>query len=65
MGKNVGKTGYAAPRGCSWKFVEDCECSGHYETDCLNTFAFADGGDLTDQGFEFCPFCGRPIIEMD
>lgn len=44
---------------CSW----DCdsrEDSGYYQSDCGHTFSFTDEG-VEENGFKFCPFCGKPI----
>jgi hypothetical protein len=42
---------------CEW--VEDEE--GVWETDCNEAFQFSSDGPVQN-GFNFCPFCGKPII---
>ena len=41
---------------CEWN--DDDE--GMFETECGNAFVFTDGGPA-DNGFRFCPYCGKPI----
>jgi hypothetical protein len=41
---------------CEWN--DDDE--GMFETECGNAFVFNDGGPA-DNGFRFCPYCGKPI----
>lgn len=45
---------------CEWKFVEDYDGDGHYDTDCGNSFYFAEGN-IVDNEFHFCPYCGRRV----
>ncbi len=44
--------------------AEDCEWTPDgddtWDTNCRKLFTFTDGN-VADNGFEFCPFCGRPI----
>ena len=47
------------PRPCTWTENED----GVYETNCGNLFAFNDGTP-SENGFEFCPYCGRELREQ-
>jgi len=35
----------------------------YWETGCENLFQFLNGGP-TQNHFEFCPFCGKPIEEV-
>ena len=45
---------------CHWRPEdEDCQI---FETDCLNSFMFNDGGPV-ENGFRFCPYCGNKLIE--
>ena len=46
------------PRPCTWIENED----GVYETNCGNLFAFNDGTP-SENGFAFCPYCGRELKE--
>lgn len=43
---------------CMWTLEED----GFFETDCGQTFIFEEGG-VEDNGFNWCPYCGRGIDE--
>jgi len=47
------------PLTCTWTQNED----GVYETNCGNLFAFNDGTP-SENGFEFCPYCGRELREQ-
>ena len=47
------------PLTCTWIENED----GVYETNCGNLFAFNDGPP-SENGFEFCPYCGRELREQ-
>lgn len=59
---NMGDYVYKQPYGCcEWKFIEDCEGDGHYETNCGNAFIFTEGN-VCDNDFEYCPYCGRTIL---
>lgn len=44
---------------CKWIYnymIED----GVYETSCSHSFFF-DSGDVKENNFKFCPFCGKEI----
>ena len=41
---------------CLWDEDDD----GTYQTEFLTAFVFIDGG-FEENGFLFCPYCGRPI----
>ena len=43
---------------CDWQQEEE----GQWETDCDETFEFQEGGPL-DNGFEWCPYCGKKLVE--
>ena len=43
---------------CEWKYNDDDEC---WDTDCDDKFQFM-GGTPIDNGFEYCPYCGRELI---
>ena len=45
---------------CIWNYEEDFE---YYETSCENNFHFIDGN-CRDNKFTFCPYCGKPIMEI-
>ena len=47
------------PLTCTWTENED----GVYETNCGNLFMFNDGTP-SENGFEFCPYCGRELREQ-
>jgi hypothetical protein len=42
---------------CTWKSDDD----GNYDTGCKNRFVFMDAGPV-ENGFEFCPYCGRILL---
>ena len=42
---------------CHWQEDDD----GVQETECGNAFILNDGG-VSDNGFKFCPYCGRAIV---
>lgn len=46
---------------CIWRFNED---TGKYDAGCGSEFYFTDG-DADDNGFDYCPFCGEYIKELD
>ena len=46
--------------GCSWAY-DDSPCN--YDTSCGHSFEFLDDG-ITENGFKFCPWCGRSIVEV-
>ena len=46
---------------CKWT-QEDDE-TGNYNSDCGGTFSFNDNG-VVENGFEFCPFCGKDVQEV-
>ena len=45
--------------GCWWKFDET---TWSYDTTCDNKFQFDNGG-VNENGFKFCPYCGKPILQ--
>ena len=45
---------------CKWKYDENYNM---YETDCENAFIFIEGR-KSDNGFLFCPYCGKKIEEV-
>lgn len=45
---------------CKWKYDENYNM---YETDCENAFIFVEGR-KSDNGFLFCPYCGKKIEEV-
>ena len=44
---------------CKWKYDENYNM---YETDCEHAFIFIEGR-KSDNGFLFCPYCGKKIEE--
>jgi hypothetical protein len=46
------------PQPCTW--TEDCD---YWEATCGGAFTFNDGGP-TDNGFKFCPYCGKPLVAV-
>lgn len=45
---------------CQW--AEDADGSA-WETSCRKRFLLNDGGPA-DNGLKFCPFCGKPLVEV-
>jgi len=45
---------------CEWKEDRD----GIWHTSCNQTFFF-DSGDAIDNGFLYCPFCGRRLLQLN
>lgn len=52
----------APPKTCAWS-QEDTD-SGVWETECDNLFELFDGGP-SDNGFNFCPYCGGHLVEPE
>jgi len=46
---------------CVWKFATHEFEGDYYETACGQSMCFADGGGVNENGFQFCPFCGKEI----
>lgn len=46
---------------CLWKEHDNNDELGIYDTDCGETFFFSDGLSAKDNGFKYCPYCGRRI----
>jgi len=44
---------------CTW---EEDDVYGMYETECGNAFEIIEG-DIEENSFKFCPYCGRKIQE--
>ena len=44
---------------CEWIYNDDDEC---WDTNCDEKFQFIDGTPLNN-GFEYCPYCGRKLVE--
>ena len=44
---------------CKWTYDE---YHGKHDTDCGNAYSFSDPE--MDEGFVFCPYCGREIEEI-
>lgn len=44
---------------CEWKYDDGDD---YWETDCSEAFQFFNGTPK-DNGFEFCPFCRRELLE--
>ena len=47
------------PGSCRWYYDEDGEL---YTTLCGQSWHFVEG-DASENGVEYCPFCGRPISD--
>lgn len=50
--------------------IVQCEWNWHFNvgfwgTSCGNSWMFVNNGGLSGHGFEFCPFCGKSILEKE
>lgn len=45
---------------CIWKYDDPDDENNAYATSCNNYFQFNDGGP-TENGFKFCPYCGKEL----
>jgi len=48
---------------CEWERIG--EQDGCYFTFCEHTHEFDDEGTPAENGFKYCPFCGREILEAN
>jgi len=46
---------------CEWSYDD---IDDYYQTGCDKSFVLTDGT-LDDSGFRYCPYCGRPISEVN
>lgn len=46
---------------CTWHLIEDNLDIDYYETECMNEFCFMEGN-VVDNEFHFCPYCGKRIL---
>ncbi len=46
---------------CYWKYHPNDD---YYDTGCSESFIFLDG-DLEENNFSYCPYCGCPIEETE
>lgn len=53
----------AGQMGCQWTLADEFE-SSVYDTSCNNKHEFIEG-DAKDNGYEFCPYCGRRLMEKE
>jgi len=51
------------PDVCWWRYQEDLN-SEYYDTSCENAQCFT-VGDLVENQYKFCPYCGKPIKLME
>jgi len=49
---------------CEWTEHEEHDYV-FWETECDSSFAFTDGGSLSENKFKFCPYCGGAIKESE
>ena len=45
---------------CKWADQEEYD-HRFWETECGKSFAFTEGGSLSENEFKFCPYCGKEI----
>lgn len=50
------------PDSCKWTQVDDEHMPDTWQADCGAMWTFTDGGPQ-DNGMNFCPNCGKPLIE--
>ena len=48
---------------CTWEADEDGIWHAACDHTSQNLYCFTEGGP-GDNGFKFCPFCGRPLVEV-
>ena len=50
---------------CVWseEYYGDYGC--YWTTECGNSFEFTDGGKPSGNEFGYCPYCGKPIAELE
>jgi hypothetical protein len=60
------REGIENPDFCCWYNVHFADFSNYYyyNTTCKKSIEF-DTGERVSQGFLFCPFCGRLIVEKE
>ena len=49
---------------CTWKKLGDGDWD-IWETDCGHSFYFDDGGSPKEDGFVYCPYCGKRITILE
>ncbi len=47
---------------CIWKEEKGLDTDGIYKTDCDNMFTIMEGNP-EDNGFKYCPYCSKAIVE--
>lgn len=50
------------PETCTWTEIED-EDGNYYEASCNGEWHEFIEGAPEDSGFDFCPFCGKPLVQ--
>lgn len=48
---------------CRWFNVDTIDGTDIWRTDCCNTFCVDNGLGPLDNGFCYCPYCGKELIE--
>lgn len=46
---------------CSWEYNDE---HGRWDTECDNAIALHAGESPFEYGFKFCPYCGKPVMEL-
>lgn len=57
------RTGIVVFGVCEWRYDEDMDGEGHYQTSCGEGFFFTEG-DRQDNRVKYCPYCMKPIREV-
>lgn len=50
---------------CTWRHAHDPEVGDYWISDCGLTWAFSFGGGPAENEWEYCPKCGKKLIEEE
>lgn len=53
---------YQSPWECKWTIGHQSKLIQAYKTECGNEHAFHLGAGPTENGFNYCPYCGNRIV---
>ena len=53
---------YQSPWECKWTAGHESKIMRVYKTECGNEHAFHLGAGPTENGFNYCPYCGNKIV---
>ena len=57
--------GYKGQSHCDWIKDPDCVFGSRYKVGCDDFYQNFDFGDVHGNGFEYCPYCGMGIVEVN